>query len=176
MRGWAFLMLQQDDQAIEWHRRELAINPDETISQALLTAALALAGHSAEAHEALQRCYSLSDTKSTTVVQYKTQQLSISSNPKYLAFAQRFRDGLREAAMPEERTTGVASWVGPFWDQEWLNKNQPRIKALCWRIGRTVPIAITRLSRTARCHNVSSWKFLRLAPALFAPRTDSFRW
>jgi hypothetical protein len=82
MRGWAFLMLQQDDQAIEWLPRELAINPDEPISQALLTAALALAGHSPEAHEALQRYYSLSDTKSTTVAQYKTQQLSISSNPK----------------------------------------------------------------------------------------------
>jgi hypothetical protein len=38
----------------------------------LLTTALALAGHSAEAHEALQRYYSLSDTKSTTVAQYKT--------------------------------------------------------------------------------------------------------
>jgi adenylate cyclase len=102
MKGWAFLMLQQDDQAIEWLRRELAINPDEPISQALLAAALALAGQSAEAHDALQRYYSLSDTKSTTIAQYKTQQLSISSNPKYLAFAQRFRDGLRKAGMPEE--------------------------------------------------------------------------
>jgi len=102
MRGWAFLMLQQDDQAIEWLPRELAINPDEPISQALLTAALALAGYSAEAPEALQRCYSLSDTKSTTVVQYKTQQLSISSNPKYLTFSQRFRDGPREAGTPED--------------------------------------------------------------------------
>jgi adenylate cyclase len=102
MRGWAFLMLQQDDQAIEWLPRGLAINPDEPISQALLAAALALAGHSAEAHEALQRYYSPSDTKSTTIAQYETQQLSISSNPKYLAFAQRFRDGPREAAMPEE--------------------------------------------------------------------------
>ena len=100
MRGWVFLMLQQDDQAIEWLPRELAIDPDEPISQALLAAALALVGHSAEAHEALQRYYSPSDTKSTTIAQYETQQLSISSNPKYLA--QRFRDGPREAAMPEE--------------------------------------------------------------------------
>jgi adenylate cyclase len=102
MKGWAFLMLQQNDQAIEWLRRELAINPDEPISQSLLAAALALDGQSAEAHEALQRYYSLSDTKSTTIAQYKTQQLSISSNPKYLAFAERFRDGLRKAGMPEE--------------------------------------------------------------------------
>jgi adenylate cyclase len=102
MKGWAFLMLQQDDQAIEWLHRELAIDPDEPISQALLAAALALAGQSVEAHEALQRYYSLSDTKSTTIAQYKTQQLSISSDPKYLAFAQRFRDGLRKAGMPEE--------------------------------------------------------------------------
>ena len=102
MKGWAFLMLQQDDQAIEWLRRELAINADEPISEALLAAALALDGHSAEAHEALQRYYSLAGTKSTTIAQYKTQQLSISSNPKYLAFAERFRDGLRKAGMPEE--------------------------------------------------------------------------
>ena len=102
MKGWAFLMLQQDDQAIEWLRRELAINPDEPISEALLAAALALDGQSAEAHEALQRYYSLAGTKSTTIAQYKVQQLSISSNPKYLAFAERFRDGLRKAGMPEE--------------------------------------------------------------------------
>jgi adenylate cyclase len=102
MKGWAFLMLQQDDQAIEWLRRELAINPDEPISEALLAAALALDGQSAEAHEALQRYYSLAGTKSTTIAQYKTQQLSISSNPKYLAFAERFRDGLRKAGMAEE--------------------------------------------------------------------------
>ena len=95
-------MLQQDDQPIEWHRRELAINPDEPISQALLAAALALACQSAEAHEALQRYHSPSDTKSTTIAQYKTQQLSISSNPKYLAFSQRFRDGPREAGTPED--------------------------------------------------------------------------
>jgi adenylate cyclase len=102
MKGWAFLMLQQDDQAIEWLRRELAINPDEPISEALLAAALALDGQSAEAHEAIQRYYSLAGTKSMTIAQYKTQQLSISSNPKYLAFAERFRDGLRKAGMPEE--------------------------------------------------------------------------
>jgi adenylate cyclase len=102
MKGWALLMLQRDDQAIEWLRRELAINPDEPVSQALLAAALALADQPAEAHEALQRYYSLRDTKSRTIAQYKTQQLSISSNPKYLAFAERFRDGLRKAGMPEE--------------------------------------------------------------------------
>jgi adenylate cyclase len=102
MKGWAFLMLQQDDQAIEWLRRELAINADEPISEALLAAALALNGQSAEAHEALQRYYSLAGTKSTTIAQYKTQQLSISNNPKYLIFAERFRDGLRKAGMPDE--------------------------------------------------------------------------
>lgn len=95
-------MLQQDDQAIEWFHRELAINPDDPISQALLAAALALDGQSAEAHEAIQRYYALTGTKSTTIAQYKAQQLSISSNPKYLAFAERFRDGLRKAGMPEE--------------------------------------------------------------------------
>jgi TolB-like protein/class 3 adenylate cyclase len=102
MKGWAFLMLQQDDRAIEWLRRELAINPHEPISQALLAAALALAGQSAEAREALQRYYSLSGTKSTTVAQYSTQQLSLSDHPKWLAFAERFREGLRKAGMPEE--------------------------------------------------------------------------
>jgi hypothetical protein len=102
MKGWAFFMLQQDDQAIEWLGRELAINPDEPISQALLAAALALDDQSAAGHEALQRYYSLARTKSTTIAQYKTQQLSISSNPKYLAFARRFRDGLHKAGMQDE--------------------------------------------------------------------------
>jgi hypothetical protein len=38
-----------------------------------------------------------------------------------------------------------------------------------------ITIAVIRSSRTARCRNASSWKFLRFAPARFAPRTDSFR-
>jgi hypothetical protein len=36
MKGCAFLMLQQDDGRTEWLRRELAINLDEPISDALL--------------------------------------------------------------------------------------------------------------------------------------------
>ena len=47
--------LKQYDQAIEWARRAIAINPNSSASPHLnLIAALALTGHEAEAHEALQ--------------------------------------------------------------------------------------------------------------------------
>jgi len=51
----AYLLLQQYDQAIEWARRSIAINPNFAGPYAVLTAALASTGHSSEARDAGQR-------------------------------------------------------------------------------------------------------------------------
>ena len=51
----AISALKQYDQAIEWARRAIAIGPTLSGAHRDLIAALALAGHEAEGHEALQR-------------------------------------------------------------------------------------------------------------------------
>jgi adenylate cyclase len=57
-----YFALKQYDQAIEWARRTIAVSPDNLWSYFDLIAALAMAGHEAEAREALQR-YLASDPK-----------------------------------------------------------------------------------------------------------------
>jgi adenylate cyclase len=101
-KGWALLMQQQDDQAIEWVRRALAVSPNVSIQQALLTSALALTGRQAEAREALERYLSLKTTTSKTIAQFRHQHRSLSDNPKWLAYSDRLVEGLRLAGMPEE--------------------------------------------------------------------------
>jgi hypothetical protein len=60
-----------------------------------------LTGQQAEAHEALKQYLSLSRTKTTTIAELRKQQLSFADNPKWVAFVERFQEGLRKAGMPE---------------------------------------------------------------------------
>jgi len=54
-KSWAHLALQQYDQAIEWARRSIAINPNYAYVYGILASGLALTGHEAEAREAWRR-------------------------------------------------------------------------------------------------------------------------
>jgi class 3 adenylate cyclase/TolB-like protein len=101
-KAWALLMLQRDDQAIEWTRRSLAMVPENSIQQALLASALALTGRQAEAREALQRYLSLKGTTSKTIAQFRPRHRAQSDSPKWLAYSDRLIEGLRRAGMPEE--------------------------------------------------------------------------
>jgi adenylate cyclase len=89
----AHLALQQDDQAI-WTRRAIASNPNYGPPHGVLAAALALTGHEAEAHDALQRYIAF--RKSIAVVKAALSPLGAP------AFFDRFIEGLRKAGMPEE--------------------------------------------------------------------------
>jgi TolB-like protein/Tfp pilus assembly protein PilF len=99
-KAWALLMLQQDDQAIEWLRRTLAMAPEISATQALLASALALTGRQAEAREALQRYLSLKDTASKTITEFRARHRALSDDPKWLAYSDRLIEGLRKAGMP----------------------------------------------------------------------------
>ncbi len=101
-KAWALLMLQRDDQAIDWERRALAMTPEMSIEQALLASALALTGRQAEAREALQRYLSLKGTASKTIAVYRARHRALSDSPKWLAYSDRLIEGLRRAGMPEE--------------------------------------------------------------------------
>jgi TolB-like protein/class 3 adenylate cyclase/Tfp pilus assembly protein PilF len=101
-KAWSLLMLQRDDQAIEWLRRTLAVMPERSIQQALLASALALTGRQAEAREALQRYLSLKGTTSKTIVQFRARHRALSDDPKWRAYSDRLIEGLRKAGMPEQ--------------------------------------------------------------------------
>jgi len=98
--------LKQYDQAIESARRSIAINPDtDPWSHLNLIAALALAGHEAEAHEALQRYLASVPSGPKTIAAWKAAAAPFArtdSPPRYLEAFDRYYDGLRKAGMPEE--------------------------------------------------------------------------
>ena len=96
--------LKNYDQAIELARRSIAIKPNYNgISHAVLVAALALTDHDAEAREALQRYLALPDRGPLkTIAAWKTHQMSLGGEPRFVEAYERVYDGLRKAGMPEE--------------------------------------------------------------------------
>jgi adenylate cyclase len=99
MKGWAFFMKQQDDQAIDWLRRA---EGDNVFTHLILAAALALTGQQADAREALKRYLAVNGVTTTTLAQLRKQQLSLADNPTWVAYNERLFEGLRKAGMPEE--------------------------------------------------------------------------
>jgi TolB-like protein/Flp pilus assembly protein TadD len=98
--GLAYFGLQQYDQAIEWARRAIAVNPNFEGPFIILAAALALSGHDAEARDAEQRCAALSKFKNVAVL--KAVAPPPSADPRARSTFDRIVEGLRKAGMPEE--------------------------------------------------------------------------
>jgi len=96
-----YFALQQDDQAIEWARRSITINPNFSPALAVLAAALALTGHEAEARDAEQRRIAVSPFKSIATLKARGTPPP-SADPRVRVYFDRFVDGLRKAGMPEE--------------------------------------------------------------------------
>ena len=106
-KSGAFFGLKQYDQAIEWARRAIAINPNYTPdAHANLVAALALSGGEAEAREALQRYLALpASGKLRTIAAWRAYYEARVDNqhrdPRVLDSHARAIEGLRKAGMPE---------------------------------------------------------------------------
>jgi adenylate cyclase len=98
--GLAMIMLHRDEEAVDWLRRAVAINPTILVPRVWLAAALALAGNKAEARDALQQYLSMPEARMKTIAAFKKQQNSEDS--KYLATRERIYEGLRKAGLPEE--------------------------------------------------------------------------
>ena len=96
--------LKRYDQAIEAARQAIAINPNYVPwAHTYLVAALALTGHDAEAHEALQRYLALPSTGPLkTIAAWKAHTESQHGDPRFVEAHERMYDGLRKAGMPEE--------------------------------------------------------------------------
>ena len=107
-KAWANFGLKNYDQAIDWARQAIAVNPNYVhYIHATLVAALALAGHDAEAREALQRYLALPSTGPLkTIAAFKAYYSAQGGNPARVEANERGYDGLRKAGMPEgDKTT-----------------------------------------------------------------------
>jgi tetratricopeptide (TPR) repeat protein len=95
--------LKRYDQAIDWARQAIAVNPNYVhYIHATLVAALALAGHETEAREALQRYLALPSTGPLkTVTAFKAYFSAQGGSPPRVEANERTYDGLRKAGMPE---------------------------------------------------------------------------
>ena len=100
----AYFGLKQYDQAVDAARRAIAIGPNNVLAHGLLLAALALNGHEAEAHEALQRYLALPDKDLRTIAAWKAFKAQLTnqhSDPRSLEAWDRQIEALRKAGMPE---------------------------------------------------------------------------
>lgn len=98
VKGWAYFMMEQNDEALVWLRRAAAAAPETPTILAALTSALALTGHDAEASAMLAQYLALKRTRSRTIAQWNYLP---DSNPAFVQFDARFKSGLRKAGMPE---------------------------------------------------------------------------
>jgi adenylate cyclase len=104
-KALSYFGLKQYDQAIEWARRAIAINPNNLpFVHGGLIAALVLSGRDAEANEALQRYLALPATALKTIAAWKAYVAQVTypqTDPRYVEVWDRIIDGLRKAGMPE---------------------------------------------------------------------------
>jgi adenylate cyclase len=98
IKGWAYFMLGQDEEALIWFRRAAAASPQMPTILAGLTSELALTGHDTEARATLAQYLGLESTRTRTIAQWDYLP---DDNAAFLRFHLRFKSGLRKAGMPE---------------------------------------------------------------------------
>jgi tetratricopeptide (TPR) repeat protein len=99
-----YFALKQYDQAIEWARRSITIDPSFPGSNRTLVAALALTGRDGEARDALHRYLALPNSDLRTIAAVKAFNARITnerSDPRLLDYMDRRIEGYRKAGMPE---------------------------------------------------------------------------
>jgi class 3 adenylate cyclase/TolB-like protein/Tfp pilus assembly protein PilF len=95
-------MMEDYEQALTWMRRAYAVGPPDFPLQGFYQASLlALAGHDAEARATMER-YLAGNAPIRTVAQLRRIRNPGSDAPRFLAFREKFEEGLRKAGMPEE--------------------------------------------------------------------------
>ena len=97
-KGFANLMLGRDEEALRWLRQADAAWPGTPSILLPLTSALSLTGRHADASRVLAYYLASKRTRLKTLAQLN---YSPDGNAAFGAFADRYRDGLRRAGMPE---------------------------------------------------------------------------
>jgi len=86
IKSEAFFILRQDDNAIEWARRSLALAPyPDPYTSLILISASALSGQQAQAGEALKAYLADGRAKSKTIAQFQSQQLALARHGGWVA-------------------------------------------------------------------------------------------
>jgi adenylate cyclase len=98
MKGWAHMMLEQDEEGLVWFRRAAAASPPNPTMIAGLASELALTGRDAEARATLAQYLALEATRTRTIAQWDYLP---DDNAGFMKFHLRFKSGLRKAGMPE---------------------------------------------------------------------------
>jgi adenylate cyclase len=103
-KAFANFGLKRYDQAVEWARKAIAVQPNYVqYIHTTLVAALALAGHDAEAREALKNYLPLPSTGPLkTISAIKAYASAQGGGPARVEANERTFDGLRKAGMPEK--------------------------------------------------------------------------
>jgi len=102
IKAESFFIMHQDANTIEWIRRSAAtLQSVDPYARLMLASAFALSGQQAEAGAAIKAYLADSRAKSRTISQFQTQQLAMADNPGWLAYNERFAEGLRKAGLPE---------------------------------------------------------------------------
>jgi adenylate cyclase len=104
-KATAHFALKEYEDAIEWARRAIAIDPTYRQPYLTLIAALGSTGRQAEAHEAIQRYLALFPAAPRTIAAWQAlrgQRSNSDSNPRVLEFSDRLMEGLRQAGLPEK--------------------------------------------------------------------------
>jgi adenylate cyclase len=98
LKGWAYMMLEQDEEGLTWFRRAAAASPNIPTMIAGLASELALTGRDAEARATLAQYLALDATRTRTIEQW---DYIPDNNAAFMKFHWRFKSGLRKAGMPE---------------------------------------------------------------------------
>jgi hypothetical protein len=99
LKGWAYMMLEQDEEGLIWFRRAAAVSlPNPTII-AGLTSEPALTGRDTEARATPAQYLALESTRTRTIAQWAYVP---DDNAAFMKFHWRFKSGLRKAGMPEQ--------------------------------------------------------------------------
>jgi TolB-like protein/class 3 adenylate cyclase len=100
VKAEAYFVMHQDANTIEMIQRSVALQSPDPYVRLMLASAFALSGQQAKAGEAIKAYLADSQAKSRTISQFQTQQLAMANSPKWLAYNERFAEGLRKAGLP----------------------------------------------------------------------------
>jgi TolB-like protein/Flp pilus assembly protein TadD len=95
--GVARFMMDQIEEAIIWLRRATEANPEIALSFLTLASACSLVGRREEARAALSQYLSLHPRLTVS----RVRRTRYSNHPAYLAWLERYYEGLRQAGLPE---------------------------------------------------------------------------
>jgi adenylate cyclase len=99
-KGMGLFTLSRYEEATEFFKRSIAVNPEYALAYARLAASLALSGHDAEASDTLRRYLAMPPDVPKTIAQFKARQPD--DTPNLRNFYDRLYEGLRKAGLPEE--------------------------------------------------------------------------